>query len=73
MKEVEKKGLKLLTRESEAFEEAFGDFIDRREYDCVQNVLLDMIRTSFKAGWEAANGAPLKSQPVFEVIRNRNA
>ncbi len=49
------------------FEKAFSDFIDRREYDKAQNALFDMVRISFKAGWEAAGGNPPPSQPVLQL------
>ncbi|MBQ9534468.1 MAG: hypothetical protein IJU78_01300 [Clostridia bacterium] len=44
------------------FEKAFGDFIDRREYDQAENALFSMVRIAFIAGWNAAGGAPLKPQ-----------
>jgi hypothetical protein len=50
------------------FEKAFSDFIDRREYDGAQNALFDMVRISFKAGWEAAGGNPPTSQSVIELL-----
>ena len=51
------------------FEKAFGDFIDRREYDQAENALFSMIRISFKAGWLAAGGKAPKPQKVFELVR----
>ncbi|MDD4414841.1 MAG: hypothetical protein PHR14_09935 [Oscillospiraceae bacterium] len=54
--------------ESNTFEKAFADFIDRREYDKAQNALFDMVRISFKAGWQAAGGNPPEPQPVFQFI-----
>lgn len=54
--------------ESNNFEKAFSDFIDRREYDAAENALFDMVRISFKAGWEAAGGDPPPSQPVFRLL-----
>ena len=44
--------------ESNTFEKAFGDFIDRHEYDEVQSALFDVVRYAFKAGWESAGGNP---------------
>ena len=52
---------------SETFEKAFSDFIDRREYDKAQNALFDMVRISFKAGWQAAGGKPPEPQPVIRI------
>jgi hypothetical protein len=50
------------------FEKAFGDFIDRREYDYAQSVLFEIIRTSFKAGWLAAGGEFSEAQKVVKLI-----
>ena len=50
------------------FEEAFSEFLDRREYDEAENYLFSMIRLSFAAGWQAAGGAPPKSERLFELI-----
>ena len=52
------------------FEKAYGDFIDRKEYDAAQNALHDMVRISFKAGWEAAGGNAPPSQPVVRLVPN---
>ena len=54
--------------EFDTFEKAFADFIDRREYDKAQNALFDMVRISFKAGWQAAGGNPPEPQPIIELI-----
>lgn len=51
------------------FEKAFGDFIDRREYDEAQSALFLMVRASFKAGWEAAGGSPPAPQPIVRLHR----
>jgi len=56
--------------ESNTFEKAFSDFIDRREYDEAQNALFTMVRISFQAGWKAAGGDPTPSQPVLQLITN---
>ena len=50
------------------FEKAFSDFIDRREYDEAQGALFDMVRISFKAGWQAAGGNPPAPQPIIELL-----
>ncbi|MDL2232333.1 hypothetical protein LJC63_01965 [Ruminococcaceae bacterium OttesenSCG-928-L11] len=50
------------------FEKAYADFIDRREYDEAQNALFSMVRTSFAAGWQAAGGDPPTSHKIFEVL-----
>ena len=41
---------------SNDFEKAFGDFLDRREYDQAENALFAMVRIAFLAGWKAAGG-----------------
>lgn len=45
------------------FEQAFSDFLDRREYDRAENALFSMVRISFRAGWEAA-GENLQSHKL---------
>jgi len=50
------------------FEKAFGDFLDRREYDEAETALFQMARLSFKAGWEAAGGSPLEPQPIVRLV-----
>jgi len=50
------------------FEKAFGDFIDRREYDEAESALFEMVRIAFKAGWETAGGSPLESQPILRLV-----
>jgi len=54
--------------ESDTFEKAYADFIDCREYDQAQNALFDMVRISFKAGWQAAGGNPPEPQRVIELV-----
>ena len=50
------------------FEEAFGDFLDRREYDQAENALFSMVRIAFTAGWRAAGGHPPKPQKVLRLM-----
>ena len=54
--------------ESNTFEKALSDFIDRREYDEAQSALFDLVRISFKAGWQAAGGNPPLPQPVIQLV-----
>lgn len=54
--------------ESNTFEKAFADFIDRWEYDEAQNELFNMIRISFKAGWQAAGGDPPPPQSILRLV-----
>ena len=51
------------------FEQAFSDFIDRREYDSAQNALFSMVRIAFAEGWLAAVGTPPKPQKVVELCK----
>ena len=39
---------------SNDFEEAFGNFLDRTEYDQAANALFEITRAAFQAGWLAA-------------------
>ena len=57
--------------ESDTFEKAFSDFIERHEYDEAQSALFDMIRISFQAGWESAGGNPSEPQPVIRLIHKK--
>ncbi len=50
------------------FEQAFSDFIDRREYDQAENALFSMVRIAFLAGWNAAGGSPPAPQKVIELF-----
>lgn len=53
---------------SNDFEDAFSDFLDRREYDQAENALFAMVRISFIAGWKAAGGEPPKPQKIFQIM-----
>lgn len=53
---------------SNEFEEAFGNFLDRHEYDEAEAYLFSMVRLAFCAGWKAAGGEPPRSERVFELI-----
>lgn len=54
---------------SNDFEEAFSNFLERREYDEAENALFAMVRIAFLAGWKAAGGEPPSPQKIFELIR----
>ena len=54
--------------QSGGFEKAFGDFLDRREYDQAENALFAMVRIAFLAGWKAAGGDPPQPQKVFQLV-----
>lgn len=53
---------------SNDFEEAFSNFLERREYDEAQSALFAMVRIAFLAGWNAAGGEPPSPQKIFELI-----
>lgn len=62
---------------SDEFEEAFGDFLDRWEYDLAESALFGIIRIAFIAGWRAAKGdmplaQPQPQQPL-RVVRGKAA
>nr|WP_325215147.1 hypothetical protein [uncultured Oscillibacter sp.] len=54
---------------SNDFEEAFSNFLERKEYDEAENALFSMVRIAFLAGWKAAGGEPPTPQKLFELIR----
>ncbi|MCI9157756.1 hypothetical protein D7V91_04340 [bacterium 1xD42-67] len=53
---------------SNDFEEAFSQFLARREYDEAESCLFAMVRTSFAAGWRAAGGDPPKEERLFQLL-----
>lgn len=50
------------------FEEAFSNFLDRREYDEAESALFEMVRISFLAGWKAAGGEMPVPQRIFSLV-----
>lgn len=50
------------------FEEAFSDFLDRREYDQAENALFSIIRIAFLAGWNAAGGETPPPQKIIRLV-----
>ena len=50
------------------FEQAFSNFIDRREYDQAESALFSMVRIAFKSGWLAAGGKAPPAQKVVELV-----
>ena len=58
--------------QSDAFEQAFGYFLERREYDQAENALFAMVRIAFLAGWKAAGGDPPPLQKVIELLHKDN-
>jgi len=58
--------------ESNDFEKAYANFIDRREYDEAQNALFMMVRTSFTAGWQAAGGDLPTPHKIFDLLPKKD-
>ena len=54
------------------FEEAFSNFLERREYDDAEAALFSVVRTAFLAGWKAAGGEPPVAQRLFELMDFQN-
>lgn len=50
------------------FEEAFSNYLERREYDEAEHYLFSVIRSAFCAGWKAAGGEAPKAERLFEVL-----
>jgi len=55
--------------QSNDFEKAYSNFLDRREYDVAQSALFSMVRVSFEAGWKAAGGEPPVPHKIFELVQ----
>ena len=53
---------------SNEFERCFADFLDRHEYDEAENALFAMVRIAFSAGWQAAGGAPPRSERIYQLL-----
>ena len=53
---------------TDAFEQAFGQFLEQREYDEAENALFIIVRAAFQAGREAAGGKPWKPQEVARLL-----
>ena len=53
---------------SDDFEQAFNDFLERKEYDEAENALFGIVRIAFAAGWLGAGGEALKPQKLFELL-----
>lgn len=51
------------------FEQSFGSFIDRPEYDKAESALFSIVRLSFLAGWVSAGGHPPPPRKVVELVR----
>ncbi|MBQ7896766.1 MAG: hypothetical protein IJ364_09475 [Oscillospiraceae bacterium] len=56
--------------QTDEFELAFSNFLDRREYDEAETALFSIVRAAFLAGWNAAGGANPEPQPVLQIPKN---
>jgi hypothetical protein len=63
---------KVMYMQTNDFEQAFGDFLDRREYDQAENALFAMVRIAFLAGWKAAGGNPPQPQKIFQIVHKKD-
>ena len=51
------------------FEKAFSDFLDSPIYDTSSDIIFNIARSAFAAGWLAAGGSePIKSR-IFELVK----
>lgn len=50
------------------FETAFGEFLDRREYDAGEGALFFIVRSAFLSGWQAAGGIPPAPRQVLRPL-----
>lgn len=53
------------------YDKAFSRFLDRREYDHIQQELFVMISMAFMAGWRAAGGEIPEINPPLEFFQSR--
>ena len=51
------------------YEEAFGNFLERHEYDDVETQIFSLVRAAFCAGWEAAGGTLPEPEPIVRLIK----
>lgn len=54
------------------FEEAFGNFPERQEYDALEGLLFSLVRAAFRAGWEAAGGVCPQPQPIVRLLERED-
>lgn len=51
------------------FELAFGNFLERAEYDEAETALFTIVRAAFIAGWQAAGGKTPETQNVIRIFK----
>lgn len=49
--------------QKDSFEQAFGNFLEREEYDEAYGAIFTLVRAAFLAGWKAR-----ESQPPAEIL-----
>ena len=55
------------------YEEAYGNFLERHEYDDVEAMIFSLVRAAFRAGWEAAGGTLPEPQPILRLMKSGEA
>ena len=55
------------------YEEAFGNFLERHEYDDAEAQIFALVRAAFRAGWTSAGGEPPEPEPLLRLVRNGEA
>lgn len=53
------------------YECAFEEVLNLDEYENAQEAMYQLVRKSFKAGWDAAGGEPLRTQDKFQLMRKK--
>lgn len=55
---------------SNNFEEAFGNFLDTREYDRIEEAIFKFAREAFEAGWKAAGGGVMPDDAnIVDILK----
>ena len=57
--------------QSDMFELAFSNFLERQEYDETEATLFAVVRAAFLAGWKAAGGEPPEPQKVISILQGK--
>ncbi|PWM26547.1 MAG: hypothetical protein DBX44_00340 [Oscillospiraceae bacterium] len=57
--------------QTDDFEKAFSDFLDRQECDQLAQLLFSFARISFLAGWRAAGGEVPQPKPPLVLYRQQ--
>ena len=54
---------------NDLFEQAFSNFLERREYDAAEAALFDIVRAAFLAGWRAAGGEMPQREDIVRILK----